>query len=224
MMRSRTHACRVTRSAALCAVSVALCAGCASHGPAYAEGATHGATTVVDSTPGILVPAGYGTLRQDDISMQIRLPSVLVRATPLDESVIRLLSPDSYRAMRALRDGQQGAVDRAAAQLGVNRPSLWYLSFFGLQPDSRYTARDVDIMSGARDFRPLDVLPLTAGFGSERVDQRQVQSAVYVFDNGIDLSQPLTITVDGVGGTSWTTVMRTIEQERALVRGRVGSR
>ncbi|MGH6779806.1 MAG: hypothetical protein ACRECL_17660 [Bradyrhizobium sp.] len=175
-----------------------------------------------DSMHSPLVPAGYGTLRQDDISMQIRLPSVLVRATPLDESVIRLLSPDSYRSLRALRDGQQGAVDRAATQLGINQPSLWYFSFFGLQPDSRYTARDVDIMAGAHDFRPLDVLPLTAGFGSERVGQRQVQSAVYVFDNGIDLAQPLTISVDGVGGTSWTTVMRTIEQERALVRGRVG--
>jgi hypothetical protein len=66
-------------------------------------------------------------------------------------------------------------------------------------------------------------LPLTAGFGSERVGQRQVQSAVYVFDNGIDLYQPLTITVDGVSGSSWTTVIRTIEQERALVRARAGS-
>jgi len=214
---------RDRRWAALCAVCVALCAACASHGPPYAEGATH-AATAEDSAHSSAVPAGYGTLRQDDISMQIRLPSVLVRATPLDESVIRLLSPDSYRALRALRDGQQGAVDHAAAQLGVNRPSLWYVSFFGLQPDARYTARDVDIMSGASDFRPLDVLPLTAGFGSERVGQRQVQSAVYVFDTGIDLYQPLTITVDGASGSNWSTVIRTIEQERALVRARAGSR
>lgn len=210
------------RWAALGALFFAACAGCASHGPAYAAGASH-AVTPEDSAHSALVPAGYGTLRQDDISVQIRLPSVLVRATPLDESVIRLLSPDSYRALRALRDGQQGAVDRSATQTGINRPSLWYLSFFGLQPDSRYTARDVDIMSGATDFRPLDVLPLTAGFGSERVGQRQVQSAVYVFDNGIDLYQPLTITVNGVSGSSWTTVIRTIEQERALVRARAGS-
>lgn len=221
MMRRKARARSARRWAALGAMFFAVCARCASHGPAYAEGASH-AVTADDSAHSSPVPAGYGTLRQDDISMQIRLPSVLVRATPLDESVIRLLSPDSYRALRALRDGQQGAVDRSAAQTGINRPSLWYLSFFGLQPDSRYTARDVDVTSGASDFRPLDVLPLTAGFGSERVGQRQVQSAVYVFANGIDLYQPLTITVDGVSGSSWSTVIRTIEQERALIRGRVG--
>ena len=68
-----------------------------------------------------LVPAGYGSLRQDDISVKVRLQTVLVRAIPLDESVIRLLSPDSYRALRELRDGggRREQAQRAASRIGV---------------------------------------------------------------------------------------------------------
>lgn len=167
-----------------------------------------------------LVPAGYGSLRQEDISVRVRLPLVLVRLTPLDESIIRLLSPDSYRALRGLRDGQRAAIARSAARLGIQQPSLWYISFFGLQPDARFTARDVDILSSGRDFRPLDVIPLTSGFGEERVAQREVQSAIYLFDDGLELGHPLTITVNGVPTTSWSAVLPVIERERALVRSR----
>ncbi len=169
-----------------------------------------------------LVPAGYGSLRQDDISVRARLQGVLVRAIPLDESVIRLLSPDSYRALRDLRDagGRREQIVHAAKRLGIQDPSLWYVSYFGLQPDSRYVSGDMEIMSAGRNFRPLDVIPLTAGFGSQRVDQREVQSAIYIFDHGVDTDHPLTITIQSVPATSWAQVIPVIERERALVRSR----
>jgi hypothetical protein len=47
---------------------------------------------------------GYGTLRQDAIAIPLQLPGVLVKLTPLDESVILTLSPDSYRAFRELAE------------------------------------------------------------------------------------------------------------------------
>lgn len=169
-----------------------------------------------------LVPAGYGSLRQDDISVKVRLQGVLVRAIPLEESVIRLLSPDSYRALRDLRDagGRREQIQRAAQRLGVQDPSLWYVSYFGLQPDAQYVAGDMAIVSGGRDFRPLEVIPLTPGFGAQRVSQREVQSAIYIFDHGIDTNHPLTVTVQSVPTTSWAQVIPLIERERALVRSR----
>ena len=169
-----------------------------------------------------LVPAGYGSLRQDDISVKVRLQTVLVRASPLDESVIRLLSPDSYRALRELRDGggRREQAQRAASRVGVQDPRLWYVSYFGLQPDAQYVSGDMNIVSGGRDYRPLDLIPLTAGFGSQRVGQREVQSAIYIFDHGIDTDHPLTVTVQSVPTTSWTQVIPVIERERALVRSR----
>ena len=168
------------------------------------------------------VPAGYGSLRQDDISVKVRLSQILVRAIPLDESIIRLLSPDSYRALRELREGggRRDQIARSASRLGVHDPSLWYISFFGLQPGARYSSGDIDIVSGGREFRPLDVIPLTAGFGSERVGQQEIQSAIYLFDNGIDPDHALTVTVESVPTTSWNAVLPLIERERALVRSR----
>lgn len=196
-------------------------------GPGSAGGAAEQAPTparsgVSDGGAAELVPAGYGSLRQDDISLKVRLPQILVRAIPLDESVIRLLSPDSYRALRELRDGggRREQIERSASRLGVQAPSLWYVSYFGLQPGARYSSGDIDIVSGGRDFRPLDVIPLSAGFGSERVGQREVQSAIYLFDHGIDTDHGLTFTVESVPTTSWNAVIPLIERERALVRSR----
>jgi hypothetical protein len=204
------------------AVAVAACgAAPAATGAARQEPTPRGADAS-DSGADDLVPAGYGSLRQDDISVKVRLQTVLVRAIPLDESVIRLLSPDSYKALRDLRDGggRREQIQRAASRVGVQDPSLWYVSYFGLQPDAQYVSGDMDIVSGGRDFRPLDVLPLTAGFGSQRVGQREVQSAIYIFDHGIDTDHPLTVTVQSVPTTSWTQVIPVIERERALVRSR----
>ncbi|HEU4642419.1 MAG TPA: hypothetical protein VFS44_08190, partial [Gemmatimonadaceae bacterium] len=209
---------------------VAAAAGCGSSGAVPASGAnaahpapaqTAAASAHGDSSAGAPVPPGYGSLRQEDVSVTVRLPLVLVRAIPLDESIIRLLSPDSYRALRQLRDGKRDVIARASARLGVQRPSLWYLSYFGLQPDAAFSSRDVQIVSGGREFRPLELIPLTAGFGSERVGQREVQSAIYLFDQGIDPNQPLTVTVQSVPGSSWSAVIPVIERERALVRTRV---
>lgn len=196
--------------------------GAGSAGSAPGEAPTPAGPDETDSGTGERVPVGYGSLRQDDITVKVRLPQILVRALPLDESVIRLLSPDSYRALRGLRDGggRREQVERIAARFGVERPSLWYVLYYGLQPDARYSSGDIDIVSGGRDFRPLDVLPLSAGFGSERVGQRQVQSAIYVFDHGIDTDHALTVTVESVPATSWSTIIPLIERERALVRSR----
>ncbi len=47
-----------------------------------------------DSSDEELIPAGFGSMRQDALSLHVDGPGVLVRALPLDESVIRLMTPD----------------------------------------------------------------------------------------------------------------------------------
>jgi hypothetical protein len=173
-----------------------------------------------DESAADLIPAGYGSLRQEDVAVRIQLPGVQVRMLPLDESVLRVLSPDSYRALRDLQEGSRGEITRIASRYGVRTPSLWYASYFGLQPDTRISPMEVVIGSTGRDYRPLDVVPLSAGFGQQRIGQREVQSAIYVFEEGINVNQPLVVTVESVRNTSWGTILRTIERERALVRSR----
>ena len=53
------------------------------------------------ATPG-LVPAGYGTLRQEDIAVRLTTGTFQLRVLPLDERIIRLLAPDSYAALHRL--------------------------------------------------------------------------------------------------------------------------
>jgi hypothetical protein len=178
------------------------------------------AAVVADTTGGALVPAGFGTLRQDDIAVKLQLPDVLVKLTPLDESVIRTLSPDSYRALRELAESRRAAISRLASQHGFQRGSVWYVSFYGLAPEARFSPLELTITSSGRDFRPAEAIPLSAGFGSQRLQPRETQSALYLFDDVVDVNQPLVVSLGGQQNTTWASILRTIERERALIRSR----
>jgi len=170
------------------------------------------------------LPVGFGTLHQEDIALRIQLPGVLVRALPLDESVIRVLSPDSYRGLHELVASRQAELDEHARRYGVRRPSLWYFSYYGVQPDARFSPDEVVITSAGRVFRPLSIVLLTTGFGEQRLEQRGVQTAIYLFDDGVDVNLPLIVTVQGTPSSGWEANLRRIERERALVRSRAAAR
>lgn len=173
-----------------------------------------------------MVPAGFGTMRQDDIALKIAPSSGLqVRAIPLDEGLIRLLSPDSYRALRDLMRGKEREIEAAKQRQRQPTYSLWYVSFFAIeQGETRFSPQELIIQNVGRDFRPIDVIPLTPGFGSYRLSQREVQSAIYVFDGQLDVNQPMTAQMESVSSaTDWNRVMQRIERERALVRSRAAA-
>jgi hypothetical protein len=182
------------------------------------------AVVAADTTGRGLVPAGFGSLKQDEIAINLKLPDVYVKLTPLDEGVIRTLSPDSYRALRDLAESKRAAVARLAAQHGLVRGSLWQVSFYGLAPDARFSPLELTVTSGGHDYRPLEVLPLTAGFGEQRLKPRELQSAVYLFDDALDVNQPMTVTLGSTQSTQWETTMKKIEQERAVIRSRSQAR
>lgn len=173
-----------------------------------------------------MVPAGFGTMRQDDIALKIAPSSGLqVRAIPLDEGLIRLLSPDSYRALRDLMRGKEREIEAAKQRQRQPTYSLWYVSFFAIeQGETRFSPQELIIQNVGRDFRPIDVIPLTPGFGSYRLSQREVQSAIYVFDGQLDVNQPMTAQMESVSSaTDWNRVMQRVERERALVRSRAAA-
>ena len=181
------------------------------------------AGTAGDTLDPNFVPAGFGSLKQDDIALKVAPSSGLqVRAIPLDERIIRLLSPDSYRALRELVSSKQQAVLLVKERNRLPSYSLWYVSFFALeQGETRFSPQEFIIRNTGRDFRPLDVLPLSAGFGQYRLRQREVQSALFVFDGQIDVNQPTTAMMEGTPSvTDWGRVLLAIERERALVRSR----
>ena len=179
--------------------------------------------STIDTLPG-LVPPGYGTLRQEDLSLHLQSSSLQVRATPLDEAIIRLLSPDSYRAMSELKRSKQDAIAAVARRNTVRELSLWYVSFFATERgETRFSPREFIITNVGRDFRPLDIIPLTPGFGEQRLRQNGRQDAIYVFDGQVDAQQPLTVSYETARNDGWGSILPQIERERALVRGRAAA-
>ena len=174
-----------------------------------------------DDTVGVnLVPPGYGSLRQDDVSLKIQYEGIQVKLIPLDESVIRTLSSDSYRALRDLLESRQSQINTLMARRGIRQQRVWYVSFYGLEPEARFSPMEVTITSSGRDYRPLELIPLSAGFGSQRLRQRETQSALYLFEDGINVEQPITVSMGGVQNITWETTLRQIQRERALIRSR----
>jgi hypothetical protein len=173
-----------------------------------------------------LVPLGFGTLRQDDIALRLDVQSLQVRALPLDESILRTLASDSYRALRDLRESQHEQLGSIARRTGggSSQFSLWYVSFFSAEPgETRFSPMDLVVSNVGRDFRPLGVLPLTPGFGQQRVRQRETHSAVYVFDGQLDANQPLVVTYETTRNSDWAVTLQRIERERMLIRSRARS-
>lgn len=198
-------------------------AGCAGAGaPPRPAASPPDARPAVDSAS-YAIPAGFGSLRQDDVALHLQLQGLEVRALPLDESIIRVLSPDSYRSLHDLVASQRAAIDRVSRRSGLPHLSVWYVSFFGTeQGEVRFSPMEMVVTSVGRDFRPLDVLPLTAGFGAQRLRQRESQSALFLFDGLVDVNQPLAVQYETARSTDWSRTLEQVERERALIRSRAG--
>ncbi|HKS06475.1 MAG TPA: hypothetical protein VJR92_09205 [Gemmatimonadaceae bacterium] len=206
------------------ACAVIISSACAASGGTSGEpAATPAAPRAQQQDTSALIPAGYGSLRQEEIALTLNTNGLIVRALPLDDNFIRTLSPDSYRTMLGQRESKRAAIDSIARRTGTQSVDLWYVSFFNEQPgEARFSPRDVLLTNQGRDFRPLEILPLTPGFGEYRVRQRQLHAAIYVFDGALDPNQVLTLAVETTRGGDWQTVLLRVERERATIRARAG--
>lgn len=170
-----------------------------------------------------LPPAGYGTLRQDDIAVLLSTPLVQIRVLPLDERVIRLLTNDSYNALHGLKELKRTPIATTAAQYGVTDPSLFVVTFFGLQPRAEFVPEDLTISSRNRFFRPIGIVPLSSRWGDRQLNQRETATAVYIFESGISVLESFTVTYEGASNSSWESVLRKLDAERAAVLARAGA-
>ena len=213
-------------------VAVLLLAGVAAHVgasavPAYAQRvqATQQATqqAAPRAEPGLL-PAGFGSLRRDEVAIVVHVQGLTVRATPLDEGVLRTLAPDSYQALHAIRESRNAQVEAVRRRLGLATVQLWHVAYFNVQQgEARYEPRGMQVRSAGRDFRPLDVLALVPGFEDGRLAQGRTVDAIFVFDAAVELTQPLVITLAGTQSLVWADVMPRLERERAAIWSRAAA-
>ncbi len=170
-----------------------------------------------------LPPAGFGTLRQDDVAVRFATTNLQVRVLPLDERVIRLLATDTYAALHQLLAARAGDIDRMAAQHALRRPQLFLVTFFGLQPLSEFAPDEIVITSQNRLFRPVGILPISAQWGDLRLAQRETASAIYLMEEGIALSQPLLVAYGAVTSPQWEQSVRALDVERSRVYSRAAA-
>ncbi|HEY6091765.1 MAG TPA: hypothetical protein VIV83_07225 [Gemmatimonadales bacterium] len=166
------------------------------------------------------VPAGYGTLRRDDIVAQFSTPSLQIQVLPLDEQVIRLLAPDTYRSLHQLIYSRSTDIADAAQRGGTDNPTLVMVTFLGIVPQARFSPEDLSITSRGRLFRPVGVVPLSPTWSSNQLDARQQAVAIYLFEPGISTREELTVSYEGLSSEAWRRSLQLLNQERARVRAR----
>ena len=167
------------------------------------------------------LPAGYGTLRRDDIAVRLTTDQLDIQVLPLDEQVIRLLAPDTYRSLKDLSRTRQPAIDSLAGQAGVAHPTLVFVMFFGLVPQARFSPEDLNITSRGRLFRPVGMVPLSPRWNSYQLDAREQAVAIYLFDEGISFREDVTVSYQSLANGAWSRSLRALDRERARVLARV---
>ena len=216
---------------AWCASLVLLAGACGGPAPSTVQPAPGAipARVTRDSTGAALVPVGFGTLRQEDVAITVQHNGVRITMIPLDQAVIRTLAPDSYRTLHATLENKRQQIMQRAAVRGIREPRVWYVVFTGLAPDARFIPTDITVTSGGREFRPVDVIGLSAGFAEQRLQPRETQRGLLIFDEALDVGQPVVVILGPERNTDWSTdrgesILSRIEAERAQIRARANAR
>jgi len=161
---------------------------------------------------GTLPPPGYGTLRLDEISILLVSGDLEIMVTPLDEAIIRVAAPDTYRRMSGMADAY-----RASAPPGS---SLFLVSFYSEQADVLFVPEEVQLISRGLRIRPGTITPIATTWGRRRLKQRQTETAIYSFVGTVDIESDLVL-VYGLDQTHvWSAILPRIQQERARARAR----
>ncbi|MGQ0560830.1 MAG: hypothetical protein ACT443_03035 [Gemmatimonadota bacterium] len=164
-----------------------------------------------------LVQPGLGTLKQDEFTIGIRSDHLLVKVTPLNEQVIRLAAPDTYKRLNALAASRRAdAIARANAEAA----ELFLVSFFSYQPDVEFNPEALQLDYNGQLLRPAAILPLTPSWGRQRLGQQEMQAAIYVFSEPIDFQLPMVLKYGFEESREWQRVIPRLQVERNKIKSR----
>ncbi|HEX9703731.1 MAG TPA: hypothetical protein VGA20_00605 [Gemmatimonadales bacterium] len=166
------------------------------------------------------LPIGFGTLRRDDVALRFATGEVELQVLPLDQDVIRLLAPDTYRSLTALLASRRADIDTAAARAGLRTSTPVMVTFLGVVPQARFSPDELEITSRGKPFRPVGIVPLSPGWATLQLDARQQAVAIYLFEEGITFREPVTVRYQGLTNDAWGRSVTMLERERARVQAR----
>ncbi|MGD2120622.1 MAG: hypothetical protein PVJ76_02705 [Gemmatimonadota bacterium] len=170
--------------------------------------------------PSDLVPPGFGTLLQDQISLRLQSGRLLIKLTPLDERIIRLTAPDTYERLKGLAEVHGPRANRTA--MGFE-PSLFLVSLFSYEPDVTYQPEDLNLVNRGVRLRPEGIAAITPSWGTQRLGQQETRMAVYAFQGDIEWESELIAEYQQLRNETWRDqVLPILEAEKAKVRARSG--
>lgn len=161
-----------------------------------------------------LLPPGYGTLRQEEVSLVLRSEDLEVMVTPLAESITRVTAPDTYERLSSIAEQHRPSMPTESR--------LFLVSFFTQQPEVRFLPDEVQLLSRGLRLRPLTIEPVTPTWGQRRVRQRSTEMAVYAFSSDLDLESDLVLAYGLQQGGNWPAILSRVQAERARARARAG--
>lgn len=172
-----------------------------------------------------IIPGGFGSLRQDEISIRVNHLGLTVQAMPMDEDFLRTLAPDSYRALAALRESKRPQLDSIAKRAGLPDVAVWYVTFRNVQQgEAPFSPQDVTLTNVGREFQPLDAVGISSGFAQHRLAQNETAIGLLVFDRAINPNRDLTLRLETQTSGDWQTILQRVERERSLIRARANAR
>ena len=166
------------------------------------------------------VPAGFGSMSQNDLALRMRNEELEIRFVPLDPRVTPLLAPDAFQSLRNLVETHRRAIDSVAARAGVSQPGLALVSFFGQRPETRFDPQTLTLLIRNRLFRPLGVIPLNAKFSSQQLNVREQASAIYLFEQDIPVDDSFILSYAGLQSDDWQGKQAQLDRERSRVEAR----
>jgi hypothetical protein len=200
---------------------VAAAAGCGLLFPGTPEGGPSAAPAPgvpIEAPDSEDLPAGQGTLRQEEVSLALRRGELQILVTPLDESVIRLTAPDTYERLSALRRGyQQIFLERTGSAVPFQ---LFLVSLFSEAVEVSFEPDGFNLVNRGLRYRPVDIRPLTPDWDSRRVLPRETSMAVYAFPGNVDIERQTEVEYLEVRSREWERILPLIERERARLRTR----
>lgn len=173
-----------------------------------------------EGAPVIDLPAGYGALNQDQISILFTAGDLQVRFLPLDERVLRVVGRDAYESLHGLVVARQAQIDSATRAAGIMNPGLALVSFFALRADARFDPQNLSVLYRNQFYRPVAIVPLTANFSSRQLRVRQQASAIYVFELTLPVFEEFDLDYAGTESTAWKDIVPVVLRERARILSR----
>jgi hypothetical protein len=166
------------------------------------------------------LPAGLGTLRQEQIAIRVRRGELEMFVVPLHEGVTRTTAPDTWERLSALALSHRRWFRE---RTGSDAPyRLFLVALFTEAEPLAFEADELTLVSGGLRLRHVMVRGLTPGWDQQRLQPGESQMAVYAFPPEVVLSGDLEVEYREVRSRDWSRILPVVEAERRRVLARAG--